>query len=77
MATVIIPNNTNNCISRVAERSSEFHKHYLFLGSLEATHPQVVKEYKITAILTVASGLYIEKSQGITHKVISIEDNVF
>jgi len=57
MATIIIPNNTNNCISRVAERTFEFRKNYLFLGSLEASHPQIVKEYKICAILTVGSGL--------------------
>lgn len=38
MAKVLIPNNTTNCISKIAEHQTPYRKSHLFLGSLEATN---------------------------------------
>lgn len=44
MTQVIIPNNTGNCISKIAEFDSHFHKSSLFLGNLEAANnPRILK----------------------------------
>ena len=75
MDKVIIPNNTNNAISRVMQHSTPFRTQSLFLGSLEATHCKILSEYKITAILTVGVGLEVSVPKNVAHKVISIEDH--
>lgn len=58
MALVIIPANTTNAISKIGEFEMPQRKSILFLGNLAAaTDPQILKEYRIVAILTVAGGL--------------------
>ena len=42
MTTILIPNNTSNSISKVAEHANQFRKTFLFLGSLEATPPHLL-----------------------------------
>ena len=75
MEKVVIPNNTNNCISKVTEQRTEYRTTTLFLGSLHATNPRLIQEYRIKAILTVGQGLEVVPPPGVTHKVISIEDH--
>jgi hypothetical protein len=77
MTKVIIPSNTGNSISKIAE-FEQHHNSCLFLGNLEAAcNLQILKEYKIVAILTVAGDVEVAPPAQIAHKVIHVEDNQF
>ena len=67
----------NNTISKIGEFEMSQRKSILFLGNLAATDPQILKEYRIVAILTVAGGLEVKPAAKIAHKVINVEDKVF
>lgn len=43
MTVVLIPSNVNNCISKVAEHHTQYRTTTLFLGSLEATKPEILR----------------------------------
>jgi predicted protein tyrosine phosphatase len=36
---IVIPNNTTNCISKVAEHPDQYKQTCLFLGSIKSTRP--------------------------------------
>lgn len=55
MTRIFIPGNTNNCISKISEHEVNLRKSTLFLGSLQATEKEILREYRISAILTVGS----------------------
>lgn len=75
MTQIIIPTNTNNSISMVIEGKG---KGVLFLGSyMSACDPLTLKQYKITAVLTIAADLIVKPGVGISHKTISIDDSPF
>ena len=76
MTQIIIPANTNNSISKVADFSLGSSKNSLFIGSVQAANdPFTIKVYKIVAILTVASEITVKPAIGFPHKIIKIEDN--
>lgn len=76
MTQIIIPANTNNSISKVADFSFGSSKNSLYIGNVEAANdPSTIKEYKIVAILTVASEITVKTSVGFPHKIIRIEDH--
>jgi hypothetical protein len=69
MAKILIPNNTNNCIHKVITYDKSEKQYCLFLGSYEAANnPSILEEYKIRAILTVASDLSINTK--LCHKIV-------
>lgn len=78
MTQIIIPTNTNNSISKVIEGEKGTGGATLFLGScMAACDPLTLKQYKITAILTIAGDLLVKPGTGVTHKTIAIEDSPF
>ena len=78
MTQIIIPTNTNNSISKVIEGGKGKTGAMLFLGSYMAACDQLtLKQYKITAVLTIAGDLVVKPGAGIAHKTIAIEDNPF
>jgi hypothetical protein len=74
---IIIPNNINNCISKVADHQGSLKKHNLYLGGVQSVESSLLREYNIKTILTVASGLNLTIPTGISHKIIEIEDSSF
>ena len=77
MTQIIIPTNTNNSISPVIE-AGKGKNGVLFLGSYQAAcDPLTLKQYKITAVLTIAADLIVKPGLGTSHKTISIDDNPF
>lgn len=77
MTKVLIPSNTNNYISKISEHRAEFKTTTLFLGSLQATDPHLLREYRIAGILTIGVGLEVTVPLGVTHKTIKIQDSTF
>lgn len=75
MTQIIIPTNTNNSISKVIEGKGNG---VLFLGSyMAACDPLTLKQYKITAVLTIAADLIVKPGVGTSHRTISIDDSPF
>jgi len=75
MQRIVIPNNTTNCISKITTQQTALKNTSLYLGSIHATTPELLQEYRIKAVLTVGMGLEVKPPQGVTHKVINIEDH--
>ena len=60
MSQVIIPNNTSNCISLISPFVLDKKATNLFLGNISAASDKnLLQEYNITAVLTVAADIHL------------------